>query len=218
MSTVESQTIDHLGDLLPYYELDIDISDALSTKLDLFQLHKSLDGHPIAIWEYKHTELEQIYSREWLEYMCSIGLQIGNTLIFYRNPHYLNPVVHIDTYANASVNHYAVNFVLDPNDDSDMIWYSYPPGMTHLPPLTYTHTRMHYIGWDLGSYTGQELHRYTIGRRMTLVNTSMPHTIETRSRPRWSISTRFYRVLNKEANQNWQQAVNDFQPYLRKKT
>lgn len=217
MTAIKQSAIDYLRDLLPYYELDIDVSDAISPKLDLCELHKSLNGQPLGSWNYQHTELEQIFSREWLCYMRSIGLEIRNSLIVYRNAHYLHPDVHIDAGKNTSVSHYSINFVLDPDDDSDMIWYSYPSGMSNLPPLSYTPARVPYISWQLDGYPGQELYRYTIGRRMTLVNTSMPHNVETRSRPRWAISTRFYKVFNKDANLSWQQAVNDFQPYLRKK-
>jgi hypothetical protein len=59
--------------------------------------------------------------------MKSIGLEVGNCIIFYRDAHYVHPSVHIDIdKQTGNPAHYAINFVLDPLDDSDMIWYSYP--------------------------------------------------------------------------------------------
>jgi len=212
-----TESLDYLGGLLPYYELDIDTKDAVSSQLDLAQLHRTLDGGPIGVWLYGHAELEKVYTATWLRYMHSIGLDVGSAMIFYRDAHYVYPGVHIDIYKNSQlVSHYAINFVLDANDDSDMIWYSYPKGITEFPALSSTPADTPYVGWPLDGYAGQELYRYTIGRRMTLINTSMPHNVETRSRARWVISTRFPRVANNNADESWQRAVEFFQKYFKK--
>lgn len=208
--------LDYLGDLSPYYVLDIDVQHAVNRALDLDHLRQGLDGGPIGIWFYHNHELEQVYERSWLQYMRSIGLDVGTCIIFYRDAHYVHPSCHIDIHKKTeSASHYAINFVLDPEDDSDMIWYSYPAGTTNLPPLSNTPADTPYVGWPLDGYTGKELCRHTIGPYMTLVNTSMPHNVETRSRPRWVISTRFQRDANNSAGESWQQAVKFFRPYFR---
>jgi hypothetical protein len=55
-------TLDYLGNLLPYYKLDIDIKDAVSSNFDIDTLYRGLGGAPLGMWKYAHKDLEKVYS------------------------------------------------------------------------------------------------------------------------------------------------------------
>jgi hypothetical protein len=195
--------------------LDIDVSDAVSPSLDLDRLKSSLNGGPIGIWNWQHENLSEVFTKSWLAHMKQIGLNVGTCLVFYRDTHYLYPSVHVDVY-NQTGNpiHYAINWILDPDDDSEMIWYTYPKDATKNRGAR-TPADINYMYWELDNFTGQEICRHTVKNRLTLVNTSMPHNVETKTRPRWAFSARFSKDTNDGASESWQRAVEFFRPYFK---
>jgi len=206
-------TRDFLNGLKPFYQLDIDISQALNPELDLIGLKKEAND-AVHIWRIPHEKLPDVFDQDWLEYMRGMGLDVGSCLIFYRDAYYLHPSVHIDIHKpTGTPSHYAINWVLDPHDDSDMIWYTWPTEDSGTFDNTPADTP--YLGWDIDKFTGQEIYRHTIGNQVTLVNTSMPHNVETKTKSRWAFSVRFKREDNNGAGHSWEKGVDFFQKYMK---
>jgi len=197
----------------PFYLLDISLEGALNPKLDFTAMKNEVKG-PAHIWMIYHDRLNEIFDQQWMRYMSDLGLDIGTCMIFYRDPGYQHPSVHIDIHkATSKPSHYAINWVVDPEDDSSMVWYTWPDGYSGFEDVTMADTP--YIGWDFDTFAGTEICRHTIGSKMTLVNTSMPHNVIMGDRPRWAFSIRFQRDANDGAGHSWIQSVEFFKQYMK---
>ena len=205
---------DFLQGTKPYYKLDIRTNGAIRSDFNFDDLTNSLSGGSIGIWMFKHTELSTIFSKTWLNYMENIGLPVGTCLLFYRTRDFIYPEVHVDiAMVDNTVSHYAINWTLDDNDDSEMVWYSYPTKKQTV--VQHTPADTPYISWPLKNFLGQEICRHILGTNPTLVNTSMPHNVETKTRDRWCVSVRFQRKAFDNAGENWIKAVEFFKPWIK---
>lgn len=196
-----------------YINLDIDVTDALRNDLDLEDFRKTGNNTwaPIDIWHLTKKNLIDVYNKEWLERMRSLSLEVEGSLIFYRAPNLFHKKLHIDVEVNpVRIVQYGVNFVYDENDDSQMIWYELNSPESLEERINWTAAGVPYCSWDLEEFDGNEVSRKTIGRRLVLVNTSVPHTVETFDKERWSFSLR----MSDMANINWRDTLTKFRNFI----
>ena len=175
--------------------LNVDTSNALNPDFDAekFRSESTQADNPAAIWSRRGDEMFQFLNKDWLEHLKSIGIAVSSFLMFYRNAHYVHPEVHVDTFwHNKLPNVYGINWVFSPNDDSFMTWYDLP-FETGIQDVTITNTTYRY--WHLDDVKDKEIARYTIGNKLTLVRTGIPHNIIVNKQPRWLISLRFKTTL-----------------------
>ena len=210
-------SVDFLQGTKPYYQLDISTQDAVRSDFDFCGLTASLNNSAIGIWMFYHEDLSQIFCTEWLSYMHDKGLPVGTCLLFYRSPWYQHQEIHVDiANATGEPSHYAINWTLNDNDDSEMIWYSYPNDAESSKARTPADTP--YLGWPTSEFTGKEICRHVLGTQATLVNTSMPHNVYNRGHERWCVSVRFQRRAFDNAGDSWIKAVDFFRPYFKNDT
>jgi hypothetical protein len=186
----------------PWYRLNIDINNAVRTDFDFMQLraNSKFSTDPVAIWTYSKSQLTDIVNVEWLDYMKSIGLEPSSLLVFYRDPYYTASKAHVDIRRNNIPSIYAINWVIDPEDDSEMVWFKLPEDSGHSDITT---ANTYYKSWPMEEL--EELSRCCIKDIPTLVSIGIPHNIIVNDRPRWVISIRF---PIEDHIQDWQ-SVND---------
>jgi len=192
-----------------FLDLNVDVSKALSPKLNLAEFRKSGSNPkgPIDVWHIPKEKLQNIFNVTWLDYFVKRDLEVTYALIFYRDKNYFHNDLHVDTIPDPlTIINYAVNFVYDLEDDSEMIWYKLDPRDGTLEENFSFEGGLPTITWNLDQFYGQEVARKTIGRNLVLVNTSYPHTVQTYTKPRWSFSLRFTDL----DTLSWQEAVKKF--------
>lgn len=206
------------ANLKPYYALDIDVSTAIRPDFDResWRLKSTYAGNPVDIWYIGHHRLNTLFTDEWLAYIKNLGIMLGGSLLFYRAAHYVHPGPHIDTHKETGLpTIMSLNFTLDFEDDSDMIWYDLPtepgtPGIS--PPQT------PYTAWSEAEFANRPItHRHRIGReQLTLVDTSRPHNILVGTKERWAVSIRIpTRFQLAHGIVDWASAVEFFKPYIK---
>lgn len=192
----------------PWYRLNIDISNAVRADFDFDKLYAESEfaGKPIGLWAYFQDQLTEVVNDTWLSNMSEQGLVPTGIMIFYRQPYYVTPEAHIDIRKNNAVAVYAINWVVSPNDDSEMIWFDMPAsrGIEDITPASTL-----YKSWPMGELT--EISRCCLGEIPTLVNIGIPHNVIVRSQPRWVISVRFQ---FEEHILDWEAAVNSLQNFI----
>lgn len=196
--------------------LDINIENALNKtwNREQFRLDSEFADSPIGLWFINQDQLPTIFSDSWLADMTQLGLDIGSCLIFYRQPHYLYPNVHVDMYKETGKPAiFALNWVIDPNDDSEMIWYddTPPTGNSQSTPVNTT-----YLNWPIEDFKNITYQSRCIGNQLTLVKVGIPHNVIVREKARWVISVRFPRSSHKI--ETWEDAVNYFKPFIKDNT
>ena len=211
------------GDMIdynrPWHVLDIDISNAVRTDLDFDQLLEKSGAvdKSIFLWNFTDESLTELFDPQWLVYIKSLGFEIRNTLLFYRAPDYIHPLAHIDYVgtANPVPAVYALNFVIDTEDDSSMVWFRHnkKSGMMKTD-ADFSNPQNHYEFWPMDQLVGCEIDRRCIGRQLTLISTGTAHNIIMGKKPRWAVSIRL--VRNNQIN-NWADAVNCFSPWIKQK-
>lgn len=196
-----------------WYRLNIDVSNALKKDFNFDNLKKKHESNPVSLFFFPTSD--ELFNQEWLEYMKSIDLEVYTTLIFYRVSNYKHDQAHIDIDEIDNPERpyciYGINWVLDPDDDSEMIWYdpiNTPAAVDRMPQFS----NLPNYHWPLEDVEAGENTRLTIGRQPTLVNIGVPHNVETFEKERWSISVRI-----KEKNQikSWNDAVEYFQSFIK---
>ena len=194
----------------PWNELTIDVTDALRkvVVLDDLLVNSEFVNAPGGIWHFKSDTVEQMLSVDWMHHMHEIGIPVRNLMIFYRTSYFLHTEAHIDLLWSGEPAIFAINWTLDAEDDSDMIWYNPPPD----PPIEdMTPAATRYTKWRLDQIAPYESARKTIGTTPTLVRTNMPHNVETRSRPRWCLSVR----CRTPEGASWASTVDYFKPWIK---
>jgi hypothetical protein len=197
-----------------WHVLNINVKNALRSTFnppEFFAKSEFKDGQ-VGLWAIHDKDLHEVlFSDEWLEYMESLDLKVGSCLVFYRAPHYIHNEIHVDVY---KTDHepaiYALNWTLEEEDDSEMVWYDIPIETgaldTELIPTPYKH-------WPMdGGYP--EIARRSIGNKMTMVNIGLPHNVIVRDKPRWCFSVRMYR--KSKPITDWKSAVDYFKPFIEK--
>lgn len=193
----------------PWYTLNIDKSHALRKDVDLDRMfnESQFADQPGGVWHWKDTEVHEILNINWIDDMNKLGIPVSNAMIFYRKPFYMHPEAHIDVRWDGTPMIGAINWVLEPNDDSEMVWYDFPPD---LPSDGMTLAETKYSSWPLSQIDPYQIASRTIGNTPTLVSTSIPHNVVTRSKPRWCVSVRY----KARHLQTWTDTVKFFRPWI----
>jgi hypothetical protein len=194
----------------PWHVLDIDISNAVRSDFDFENFRSTSEhaGKPVGIWFLGNSDLGTVFNSDWIDYMHQQGIKVNTALLFYRDPWYIHPEAHIDMYYRGGVCLGAINWTLDPNDDSEMTWYHMPEAA---PADAVTPADTKYQSWPLSEIEPYQFSSRTIGTTPTLVHTGIPHNVIVRGRPRWVVSVRY-------ADQhlgNWRNTVDFFQPWIK---
>lgn len=200
----------------PWHVLKIDISSALKPGLRLQQFYENSEffGKGLGIWDFgKKTNyaVEDLFSESWLSKMEDMGIPVNSSLLFYRKPHLIYPEAHIDVFSDMAPAIYAINWVADPSDDSEMVWYNVPDSLGESKIIGSTDTP--YISWPLDQIEKYEFSRKCLGNIPTLVSTGTPHNIVVREKERWSISIRIRYHDGKLLN-SWQEVVEFYQKLI----
>ena len=201
-----------MNNLKPWYTLNIDVSNAVRTDVDFKKLFNESEfkDDPIGMWFVQNTDLEKFFTKEWLEYMAGLNLSPGTCLIFYRQPYYIHSDVHVDIHmASGSPTVFALNWVLDPEDDSEMIWYDFPENENKFQT---TPAGTPYISWPNKVFADKQPIAKCIGNKMTLVRTGLPHNVIVKKKERLAFSIRFPATDNLK---DWESAVNFFKPFIK---
>jgi hypothetical protein len=194
----------------PWHELTLDVTNALRKDIVLNDLliNSEFVNAPGGIWHFQADTIEKLLSADWIQHMHEIGIPVRNLMIFYRTPYFLHTEAHIDLLWSGGPAISAINWTVDAQDDSDMIWYDTPPD----PPVEdMTPAETKYTSWHLDQIAPYESARKTIGITPTLVRTDIPHNVETRSRHRWCLSVR-YKIPE---GTSWAGTVDYFTPWIK---
>lgn len=196
-----------------FVDLDIDATNALRSDLDLEDFKNTVKNNdPVKSWTLQKEKLLDIYNKDWLDYIESIAGKIVGSLIFWRAPRYFDDKLHIDIKPDTlEVANWGLNFSVADNDNSDMIWYE--PNTKELLDggnTKFTTSKSTYRVWSLQEFDGYEAARKKIGQKIVLINTSIPHTIETFNKERWGFSLR----TSDMANLTWEDATVKFQSFI----
>jgi len=197
-----------------YLDLNIDVRDALSSSLSLSEFRKTganADG-PVDVWHLPKEKMQTIFNIEWLDFIQKeINVDLAYALIFYRTSNYFHRDLHVDSLPDPlRIINYGINFVEDKDDDSEMIWYELNPKDGTLEDNFMLSGGLPTCTWSLDDFNGKELARKTIGRNLVLVKTSLPHTVQTFTKPRWSFSLRFTDL----DLLSWEEAVAKFSKFV----
>lgn len=198
----------------PWHELDIDISNAIRSDVDLDVLHKESPfyGRDLVVFFYDSTKIKEILSAEWLQYMEDIGIPVKSCIIFRREPNYLCEHAHIDQFFDKLPAIYAINWIMDSKDDSEMIWYNVPADLPGKDDMYGDTTN--FRSWPMEQVVDYEFERKCIGFKPTLVNTGIAHNVITRGRTRWAISIRI-KYHAGHVFDNWEQVVDFYQRFIK---
>ncbi len=174
----------------PWYRLNIDISNAIRSDFDFDQLYTEsvFAGKPIGIWSYTKEQISNIINEEWISYAESLGIYLSGIMLFYRAPYFVAPDAHVDVRKNNNIAVYAINWVINPADDSEMVWFDVP---TIAGKDQVTETGTPYRSWQIDEVADLEISRCCIKNIPTLVNIGIPHNVIVNSEPRWVVSIRF---------------------------
>ena len=195
----------------PWHRLNVSIENAVRKDFDFKEFYNksSFAEQPGGIWKFNNQTIHDLFTTQWLTYMTELGLEVGSCTVFYRTPHYVHPQAHVDTFRDFSPTLYGLNFTLDANDDSDMVWYDPPQDVGEFTLAGGIETKL----YDMQLIQDYELSRVCIGSQLTLVNVTYPHNIIVRERERWSISVRLTPEANVGIN-SWADAVDKYQRFI----
>jgi hypothetical protein len=189
--------------MIPWYELNIDVTDAVRKDFDINEL---LIGNtePIRLWDFIGEKKTELFTSEWLHYMDSIGVPIAGALIFWRQANYQHPTAHIDVapnnYSGLSA---AINWCVG-EDKAQMVWYELPDviGDSNQTPV-----ESNYQEWNISELV--ELERKIIGNVPKLVRVDVPHNVVMGDVPRFLITARTMEVF-----QDWDGVKNHFRTLI----
>ena len=224
-----------------HYKLDIDTRGALRYELNLYELMggKPEKSH----WLWWPDQMDKVFNQHWLDYLSTKRLTPIGFLLFYKSANHntsMFPVgIHIDSipieeYKNQKLQekafvHYAINIVANPGyltgngyspeyknwkDNAVMRWYNHTNTQAS-KVLTFQTP-------DNKSYKHRECHPDRINdlvdvqedcNHATLVNTSIPHEVETFDQPRLCFSLRCFTQLQNRRIASWQDVLNFFNEY-----
>ncbi len=224
-----------------HYKLDIDTRGALRFDVNLYELmgRKTERSH----WLWWPNEMNTVFNQHWLDYLTTRYLTPTGVLLFYKSAHHNTTVfsagIHIDSiplqeYKQCNLQekafvHYAINIVANPGyltgdgyspeykdwkDNAVMRWYNHTN--TEADKLLTFETP------DNNSYRHRETHPDRTNDLVdvqedcnypTLVNTSIPHEVETFDQPRLCFSLRCFTQLQNRRIASWQDVLNFFNEY-----
>jgi hypothetical protein len=176
----------------PWHRLNIDVSNAVQSHFDTARLYAESEfaGKPVGVWTFTNEQMFDVITEEWATYMSTLGFNLTGMILFFRDANLPAHSAHVDIRKDD--NHgcaiYAINWLLDTEDDSEMVWYDMPDT---LGQDKVSEAGTLYKAWPLSEVSDLEISRCTIKNIPTLVRVNIPHTIIVGSRPRWAISVRF---------------------------
>jgi hypothetical protein len=194
----------------PWYPLDIDVSTAIRSDFDYKEFYKNskFNGQNVAIWWIDTNNLNNYFNKEWLSYIEGLNFKIKKLVFFYRKPYYIFPEAHVDTSRIKKVTaNYAINWVISPNDDSDMVWYDVPleTGRANRP---LSKTNISYLYWPMEEVKDKEISRCCLGATPHLINIGVAHNIIVREQERFAVS------IQMEDSLSWSDAVNFYKKFI----
>lgn len=148
-------------------------------------------------WKFPSTEnlnrngmfypfTHEVFDPVWLKYLECLGFHFQKkTLLFYRKPYHKQTTAHIDFYANGECTVCGLNYIVG-GEDSYMIWYKEPENKKH---FEVTAVQSVYKSFPINDL--EEIERFNINGKITLVKTGIPHTVLSGSKERWCFSLRF---------------------------
>ena len=226
-----------------HYKLDIDTRGALRYDLNLYELMGGKPERSHWLWWPSEHEMTKVFHQHWLAYLATKRLTPTGVLLFYKSPNHNTSVfpdgIHIDAMPveeykqqklqEKSFVHYSINLVANPGyltgnghapeykdwkDNAVMRWYKHTNTQAS-KVLTFQTP-------DNNSYRHRECHPDVINDLLdlqedcnyaTLVNTSLPHEVETFDKPRLCFSLRGITQLRNRKIADWQDVVNFFNEY-----
>ena len=193
-----------------FYRLNID-TNCFTKQFNLDNFIKKIRTPKFNVPTVHNFPLEKdngVISNDWLDYMHDIQLPPKNLIMFYRQENYQHFGAHIDLDNTTGKNDriFALNWTIDPNDQSEMAWYELPYDWED--KVVYTEIGSAYAEWPINDLkeTGN---RCTIADHPTLVRTDLPHTVFMKNNYRLSLSFRFDLKFD-----NWNDVVEYFKPYF----
>lgn len=193
-----------------FYRLNLD-TNCFKDSLDFDSfLHKIKTREFVepTLYPYNLKKENDLISKDWLEYMKDIGLEPRSLIFFYREENYQHWGAHIDLNDSTGENDrvYAVNWTIDPEDQSEMTWYNLPENWRE--QVEYSMIGSAYAEWPIETLT-EVGERCTIGTTPTLVRTDIPHTVFMKDNFRLCLSFRFDLKFH-----DWNAVTNYFNPYF----
>lgn len=195
----------------PWHALNINISNAVRKDFNFDEALAKTHAHKTGqwLWSFHKPDLLTIFNEEWLAYMKSLDLEVFSTLMFYRSPLFVGEP-HIDLPTN-----FAINWVLDDQDSSEMVWYKLPSEVDYANDSRTAPTGGYvYLPLDLNTLV--ETDRRTISMIPTLIRTDIPHSIYMQSSPRWALSVRVDIGKRVGGSISWDEALAFFNSYIQK--
>jgi hypothetical protein len=184
----------------PYYKLNISTVNAINPNWKRPDVNANPNQN---MWYYGADDL---CNRDWLYYMISLGIMVKDALVFYRKPGATQDYAHIDidygelfNNGNRPFTPYAFNWT-EGGENSNMLWYHVPQDGIH---MRYQPDGKPFIAWgvdELQFMTKTEIPHDTL----TLVSTSLPHSIEMGDEGRWCFSVRTHIDI-----ETWDEVVMD---------
>lgn len=204
-----------MDNLKPWYTLNVDVKNAIRKDFDFKKFFESskFAGTPWGHWFFDKDELSDVFSSEWLQYMEHLDLMPGSCMLFYRKAHWQYADPHVDVEPKTQKpSIYGLNWVIDPDDDSEMIWY---PPASCAPIVNAAESGGIYHLWPVEIFAGQPIVYKCIGNNLTLINPAMPHTVIVNEKERWAFSLRFPHNKNNGSIIDWASAVEYFKPFIK---
>lgn len=166
------------------------------------ELGKICDGqHSGTSPKISYVPCKDIIPGFLLEKYGSLGIHLGNAMIFYRPSGMSNDYAHIDLQTKTPENSVvsAINIVYK-GHGSEMAWYKMPGQNKE---LRWTTAGTPYLSWPVSEL--EEMDRARITGKMTLVRVDIPHAIFVKDEPRWCLSLRFSKPFG-----SWNETVGFF--------
>lgn len=223
--------------LKTHYKLDINTRGAIRHDLNLYEIMEGKPKRSHWLW-WPNEGIHEIFNQHWLDYLSTKRLTPVGVLVFYKSA-YHNATTHIDSIPlqeykeqklqEKSFVHYSINLVAntgyltgngyapeykDWKDNATMRWYNHTN--------TQDDKILTFETPDNNSYRHRECHPDRTNDLVevledcnyaTLVNTSLPHEVETFDKPRLCFSLRGFTQLRNRRIASWEDVVNFFNEY-----
>jgi len=184
-----------------WYNLNIDISNALRKDWQFPKLDSNWTGL---------SKFSEIFDLEWLAYMESAGLYVGNTHpIFFKQKNIKETKAHIDLRPDNSIATFGLNWVIG-GKDSKMCWYKEKTPNSGIRVKnsigTEEHKSLSIMQWDIKDLI--EIDSCAITSSMVLVRVDIPHAVFVEDQDRWAISVRLATAREKNLGlKSWEEII-----------
>lgn len=130
-------------------------------------------------------DLKSIFSDKWLDYCSSLGFNFNRVLLFFKPAYYKNEYAHIDLYNENDIAEIGFNFTIF-GSSGEMCWYEHP---SHKGIVLWSTNHSPCMMYDVK--TLKLIEKSTIPTKtLTIVKTSVPHSINVFHESRWCLSLR----------------------------